>query len=147
LPGFGADRRGQNETRFKIDFGANYREAGWCAAIHPTQAILATGHWNSKIRLWEIADNIEPKMLIAWQAHSGHVCAVTFSPDGSSIASAGWDHQTKIWNINYESFEATPGLQLENKAHTNILRSVSYSSSGRMSPTRPSLRSTLPEGG
>ena len=41
------------------------------------------------------------------------------------------DHQTKIWNIDYESLEATAGLQLENNAHTDILRSVAYSPSGK----------------
>jgi WD40 repeat protein len=109
----------QNESRFKIDFGEDYREAAWCAAVHPTKSLLATGHWNSKIRLWGISENLEPKMLFEWQAHNGHVCAVTFSPNGNSIASAGWDHQTKIWNIDYQSLEATPGMQLENQVwHT-----------------------------
>ena len=121
----------QREARFKIDFGADYREAGWCAAVHPTKALLTTGHWNSKIRLWDIGESPEPKLLFEWQAHNGHVCDVTFSPDGNQIASAGWDHQTKIWNINYDSLEATAGLQLENTAHTDILRSVAYSPSGK----------------
>ena len=121
----------QIENRTEIDFGADYREAGWCAAVHPTRALLATGHWNSKIRLWDISEKPIPKMLFEWQAHNGHVCDVTFSPDGKCIASAGWDHQTKIWNIDYESLGATAGLQLENNAHTDILRSVAYSPSGK----------------
>lgn len=119
------------EMSFKIDFGNNYRDAGWCAAVHPTAAIVATGHWDSKIRMWVLEEASTPKMLFEWQAHNGHVCDVEFSPDGSCIASVGWDHQTKIWNINYESMMATAGLQLDNKAHTDILRSVAYSPSGK----------------
>lgn len=120
-----------NETRFKIEFGTDYRDAAWCAAAHPTKAIVATGHWNSKIRLWDIEDASAPILLMEWQAHNGHVCDVTFSPDGSCLASVGWDHQTKIWNINYKSMSATAGAQLDNKAHTAILRSVAYSPSGK----------------
>jgi WD40 repeat protein len=119
------------ETSFRIDFGENYRDAGWCAAVHPTKAIVATGHWDSKIRVWDIEQASAPKMLFEWQAHTGHVCDVAFSPDGSCIASVGWDHQTEIWNIDYDSMKATAGLQLEDKAHTDILRSVAYSPSGK----------------
>lgn len=49
--------------------------------------------------LWDPSQGTKPvaRML----GHQKQVNHVTFSPDGSLIASSGWDNHTKLWNARY----------------------------------------------
>jgi len=103
----------------------------WCLAMHPTEPILATGHHGSQICLWNISGD-QLVLLTKWIAHRSHVCDVAFSPDGTQIASAGWDHETKLWKIT--PGEARDGVKPPGTAigtHADIVRSVAWSQDGR----------------
>ncbi|MFK7822045.1 MAG: M56 family metallopeptidase [Planctomycetaceae bacterium] len=116
-------------SRFKLSFGDDYRQSPWCAALHPTKSILATGHWDSHIRMWDIGGS-KPKQLCEWKAHRGHVCDVVFEPNGKSLVSAGWDHETKRWVLTSDCREPPANAATVCK-HVGIVRSVAYSSDSR----------------
>jgi WD40 repeat protein len=65
--------------------------------------------------------------LLTLRGHSSHVWSVSYSPDGSRIASGGGDHTTgevKVW-------DATSGAELLTlRGHTGWVSSVSYSPDG-----------------
>ena len=49
--------------------------------------------------LWDPAQGTKPVARLL--GHQKQVNHVTFSPDGTMIASAGWDNHTKLWNARY----------------------------------------------
>jgi ribosome assembly protein 4 len=57
---------------------------------------LVTASDDFTMYLWDPSQGTKPvaRML----GHQKQVNHVTFSPDGSLIASAGWDNHTKLWN-------------------------------------------------
>ena len=121
---------GRMQNRFQLDFGANYREACWCAAMHPSNEILATGHWDNKIRIWDCKQN-PPKQIAEWKAHIGHVCDVAFSPDGRKLASVGWDRLTKVWIIDLDKIQEEEPVGSEIGKHAGIVRTVTFSADGK----------------
>lgn len=113
-----------------LPFGDSANDSVWCIAKHPTEQVIATGHWGKKIRLWDV-DSSEPHLLTEWVAHEGHVCELAFSPDGTLLASVGWDHHTKLWETPSEIFNE--GMKPTGKiigSHGDVVRSVEWSSDG-----------------
>ena len=116
-------------SRFKIDFGSAGKDSAWCAALHPSEPILVTGHWDRHIRTWDISSS-KPKKLAEWQAHSGHVCDIAFSQDGKMLASAGWDKKTILWTMP-EDLQSKPTDQVTIGEHEDHVRSVTISPDSR----------------
>jgi eukaryotic-like serine/threonine-protein kinase len=62
-----------------------------------------SGHISGgEVRVWDAATG---RLLLAFPAHTNHVNAVAYSPDGSRIASASNDQTVKLW-------EATTGREI-----------------------------------
>ena len=57
--------------------------------------------------LWDPM-NEETKPVVRLLGHQNKVNHVSFSPDGSLIASAGWDNQIKTWNARYVPSHPSP---------------------------------------
>lgn len=55
--------------------------------------------------LWDPSQGTKPVARLL--GHQKAINHVTFSPDGSLIASAGWDNHTKIWSARCV-FSMTP---------------------------------------
>ena len=73
------------------------------------------------MKLWDAATGQD---LLTLNKHSAIVTSVCFSPDGTRLASAGFDRTVKLWN-------AATGQELFTlKGHTNFVRSVSFSPDG-----------------
>jgi WD40 repeat protein/beta-lactamase regulating signal transducer with metallopeptidase domain len=132
ITGISRNDAGQLISRFTCLFPTEREsESIWCVAMHPTEPMMATGHHGHQICIWDISGD-EQVLLSTWVAHSGHVCGVAFSPDGKQLASGGWDHQTKLWNITPK--EAREGLKPKGTTigtHADIVRSVEWSTDGQ----------------
>jgi len=57
--------------------------------------------------------------------HTGYVWAVTFSPDGKTLASAGGDNAIILWNVNDPRRPSQLGARLQ--GHTNWVVSLAFS--------------------
>jgi hypothetical protein len=73
-----------------------HKDSLYCAALSPDGTILATGGYDSSIKLWNVADGKELRSL---DGHNGAVFEVAFRPDGKVLASASGDRTVKLWNV------------------------------------------------
>lgn len=57
--------------------------------------LLASGGWDTKIKLWDVASGRE---LHSLEAHTEMVTDLSFSADSKRLISVGWDSRTVIWD-------------------------------------------------
>ncbi|CAE6444452.1 unnamed protein product [Rhizoctonia solani] len=94
----------------------------WCAAFSPNGAQIAFGTGDNNVYLWDVT---EWKMIKqGLQGHSGQVSSVTFSPDGTCLASAS-DKTVILWDIASHSRIGGPL-----SGHTDQVKSVAFSPCG-----------------
>ncbi|WP_026732990.1 serine/threonine-protein kinase [Fischerella sp. PCC 9605] len=87
-------------------------------AISPDGQILASGHDDKTIKLWDLNTT---KLICTLAGHSQAVKSVAFSPDGKTLATASDDKTIKLWNLN--TFEEICTLF----GHSNAVKSVVFS--------------------
>lgn len=72
--------------------------------------ILVSGYNDGKLRLWNLKQGNSPQDIV--QASSNSIEALAFSPDGTIIASGGWERgqPIKLWTLeaNTDKFKASP---------------------------------------
>jgi WD40 repeat protein len=73
-----------------------HKDAIYSIAISPDAKILATGSYDQKIKLWDVATGAEIKTL---SGHNGCVYGLAFRPDGKILASASGDRTVKLWDV------------------------------------------------
>ncbi|KAJ7610229.1 quinon protein alcohol dehydrogenase-like superfamily [Roridomyces roridus] len=93
-----------------------------CVAFSPTKEnSLATGCWDSVIRIWDFVDGTQLQTL----RHSSPVISIAYSPDGLQIASGSSDGKTQICNIS-DGWILWQGRD----RHDSLVRAVAFSPSG-----------------
>jgi WD40 repeat protein/transcriptional regulator with XRE-family HTH domain len=90
-------------------------------AASPDGARLATGEFDTTVKLWEAASG---ELLLTLFGHSSQVVSVAFSADGSYVASASEDGSIKLW-------DALTGRELLTlRGHTSGVMGVAFSPDG-----------------
>lgn len=65
-------------------------------AFNPQGTILASGHMDQLVRLWDVERGT---LIGSLQGHVGLVYALAFSPDGQQLASVGNDTVVHLWEM------------------------------------------------
>ncbi len=87
------------------------------------RTLLASGHDDGSVRLWEVASGRE---ICRFLGHQSYVRSVAFSPDGSFLASGSVDKTVRLWDVD-------SGKELKNLAgHQNSVWSVVFSPDGSL---------------
>src|SRR5207247_3842298 len=73
-----------------------------------------------RLWLWRPESSSQPTLL----SHEYPVNALTFHPDGSSIATASQDHTARVW-------ETSSGRQVTHMNHQGSVNAIVFSSDGR----------------
>jgi WD40 repeat protein len=110
--------------------GATLRDNAFAEALDDTWAVATSrdGHYwaaggrRGEVRVWREGGKI---LHLAWQAHTGTVRALAFSPDGHTLASGSWDCAIKLWDLK-------SGTLLWTERRTNSIQRLAFAPDGRL---------------
>jgi WD40 repeat protein len=92
-------------------------------AFSPDGARLASGSWDTTLRLWDAASGAP---LATLKGHGSRLAAVAFSPDGRQLASGAHDSTVRLWG-------AASGAPLwASMRHHGRLNAAVFSPDGRL---------------
>jgi WD40 repeat protein len=99
-------------------------------AFSPDSQRLVTGGHDGVLKVWEVPSG---RLLTTWAGHTQPVWDVTFSPDGSLVASAAGDWTAKADQLGEVHIQdAATGRALHRlRAHQAIARCIRFTPDGR----------------
>jgi WD40 repeat protein len=98
-------------------------DRSWTLTISfdPTGRLLATGHDDGQVRLWDVGTG---RLLRAFDGHTDELTALAFSPDGEVLASAAEDRLVILWNVS------DGGERRRLAGHTDRVEMLAWSNAG-----------------
>ncbi len=69
----------------------------WSSAVIPGDRFVATASWDKSVKIWDMASGTAKQTL---SGHTGNVCIVLASSDGTRLISAGDDNTIRVWNLS-----------------------------------------------
>ncbi len=73
-------------------------------ALSSDGRLLASGSWDSTIRLWQPRVSAHPELVVGplatLQGHTGPVFGVSLSTDGRLLASGSYDGTIRLWDVD-----------------------------------------------
>ncbi len=99
-----------------------HNDTVYSVAFSPDGKRLATGSFDSTVKLWDAATGQETLTL---KGHVNGVCSVAFSADGKRLATGSFDRTVKLWDA------AIGQEMLTLKGHDNSVPSVAFSPDGK----------------
>jgi WD40 repeat protein len=70
---------------------------GGAVAISPNGNLVATGHSDGNVRLWQIPTMGEQPQVL--HGHSKAVASIAFSSDGREMLTGGFDRTARLWDV------------------------------------------------
>jgi WD40 repeat protein len=104
-------------------------------AFHPEENWLAAGGQGDAIRLYSLPECEQVHEIS--QAHKGFVLSLAFSPDGSQLASTGYEQKLHVWNS--DDWRLSGEVKLNNQG----VQSLVFSPDGSMLAVASDHRLTL----
>jgi WD40 repeat protein len=100
-------------------------QPSWVTAItiNADSSLLATGHDDGIVRLWDIGSR---RLLRELQAHELPLGALAFSADGQRLAAAGEDRSISIWDV------ASGGRLGMLQGHTDHIQALAWHPDGHL---------------
>lgn len=95
-------------TGKKLDELTGHPEGVYALAFSGDGRRMASCDAGGKIRLWSVEgrkvtpvgpDNLNDDSITRGAGHRGKVTTLSFSPDGSKLATGGWDNHVIVWDV------------------------------------------------
>ena len=83
----------------------------FCVAFSTSGSLLAAGHADGTITIWNLDSETRPTILPAHErlpGHEGSVHCVAFLRDGKTLVSGGLDQTVRFWDIKSQSCRTPP---------------------------------------
>jgi len=95
-------------------------------AISPGGGVLAVAMESGELDLFSFPEGKQLSEIK--QAHKSPIYSIAFTPDGSKLATAGFDNTAKIWKVTGQEIEPEPFQTIG--AHSNAVYRLAFSPDG-----------------
>uniref|UniRef100_A0A8C2R5I0 WD repeat domain 38 n=1 Tax=Capra hircus TaxID=9925 RepID=A0A8C2R5I0_CAPHI len=101
-----------------------HRDSVQSSDFAPSSDCLATGSWDSTIRMWDLRARTPGIFHQELEGHRGNISCLCYSPSGL-LASGSWDKTIHIWK------PSTRSLLIQLKGHITWVKSIAFSPDGQ----------------